>query len=56
MRTGVSPYDMARLASEFPDVFEAWARQHERPGKHGSGFQERRAAGRKERMRRIFGG
>jgi hypothetical protein len=55
MRTGVSPYEMARLADEYPGVLDAWASLHEVPGKHGKGFAERREANRGARMRRIFG-
>lgn len=51
--TGFSPYDMARLADEYPLVFESYMDLFA-PKK--ATFRERRAHGRQARVNRIFNG
>lgn len=50
--SGCSPYDLCRLESEYPEVFEEYMSLYT---KQRLPFSQRRAAGRKERVNRIFG-
>ena len=58
--TGQSPYDLARLLDEYPDVFDAyWVRavgllsKSAEKGKARQSFRERREATRAERITRA---
>lgn len=53
--TGQSPYDLARLLDEYPDVFDAfWVRAAGLSSSQGrEGFRERRERTRSDRIRKA---
>lgn len=55
LRTRTSPYDLARLLDEYPEVFDAYFEQIEGASRKGRDFGARREASRAERIRKAVG-